>query len=469
MRKILAKGFKWCLLAALIFSMVPASALAAPAGQERATTVSVTPLNSSVADCGLLDIYVDVNDVSNLYAVDVRLSFDPAVVEVVSMTPVIDPVLQYTAGFTPRNIVNNFSGTIWYASTQMNPTPVANGSGHILKLTLRAKSTATVAFVFTYIKLSNPSGVEIPATGINGSVNASTSVTPDLDIIRLNSTQVRLSWPAHSTAAVSSYQLFRSDKPYFDTTDALLYRTITNTGSGTLTSDDTVLGNVTTNYFYAMRGVCTGGEAPSGVSRQVGKFEFELFETTGTDYTWVGLEFINNGIITSKDLANHIQNNSNGIVTVRTVTRWNASGQSISTYNHASGFGNYSVFMKAPYRIEIDLPSVALGSVIWAQVGVLPSITLDTYTLYETTGTDYSWILQPLDLSSISSTITLSDNVQIYSSAPVSVLTISRWNGLNQSYTTYTKRTNFGNFVTRFGYPYRVEVNVNTGFSVTWP
>ena len=92
MRKFLAKGFKWCLLAALIFGMVPASALAAPAEQERATTVSVTPLNSSVADCGLLDIYVDVNDVSNLYAVDVRLSFDPAVVEAFFAS--IDTILQ---------------------------------------------------------------------------------------------------------------------------------------------------------------------------------------------------------------------------------------------------------------------------------------------------------------------------------------------------------------------------------------
>lgn len=465
MRKILAKGFKWCLLAALIFGMVPANALAAPAEQERATTVSVTPLNAPVVDCGLVDVYIDVNDVLNLYAVDVRLSFDPAVVEIVSMTPVAG---WFNAGFTPRNEYNNFSGTIWYASTQMNPTPVANGSGHILKLTLRAKSTATVAFVFTYIKLSNPNGVEIPATGINGSVNASSSVTPDLDIIRLNTTQVRLSWPAHSTALVSSYQLFRSDKPYFEATGTP-YRTITNTGSGTLTSDDTVLGNVTTNYFYAMRGVCEGGTEPSGMSRQVGKFEFQLYETTGTDYTWVGLEFIDAGINTSKDLANHIQNNSNGSVTVRTVSRWNASGQSSSVYNHASGFGSFSVFVKTPYRIEIDLPSVALGSVIWAQVGVLPPITLDTYPLYETTGTDYSWILQPLDMTSIQSTITLSDNIQNYSSAPVSVLTISQWNGLSQNYSTYTKRTNFGNFVTRFGYPYRVEVNVNTGFSITWP
>jgi len=472
MRRILGKSFKWFLLAGLIFGMLPGSALAAPAEQDRATTVSVTPLNASVTDCGLLDIYIDVNDVSNLYAVDVRLSFNPAVIEIVSMTPVIDPALLFTAGFTVRNTFNNFTGTIWYAAAQTNPTPPAAGSGHILKLTMRAKATAVTAFTFTYIKLSDPNGVEIPATGVNGSVNASSSVVPNLDIIRLNTTQVQLSWPTHLTTDVSGYELYRSTTPYFNPTETH-YQTISNPGSGSVTFNDTVLGNVVTNYFYAARAVCTVGGGSSGFSREVGKFEFQLYETTGTDQNWIGkvLNLRPAGMdpTSASTLATHIQNNSTGNVIVRNISRWSASSQNFSTWSRIlPGINNFLVNVKFPYRLEVDVDG-ASGSVIWAQVGWLPDITFDTYTLYETTGTDQNWILQPLDMTSITTASSLASNIQTQSSAPISVLSTSRFNGASQNFTTYSAGLPFTSFTTRFGYPYRIEVNVNSGFTVTWP
>jgi hypothetical protein len=443
-----------------------------------ATTVSVNPATPSVSGCDILDVYIDVNDVANLYAIDVRLTFNPAVLEVVDfdtasptvdLEPIIDPSpnLNFQAGYTVRNEANNFTGTIWYAATQTAPTPAANGSGHVARVRLRAKSTGSSALTFTYIKLSDPNGVQIAATGTNGSVSASTAVAPTLNISRLNATQVQLSWPVASLASVSRYHLFRSTVPYFNPAGAA-YQTPANPGTGSLTFNDTVLGNVTTNYFYALRAECTTG-GMSAASVQVGKFEYQLYETTGTDYSWIGLVLSGTGITTAQTLANHIQNNSNGSIAVRTVTRWNASGQGTSTYNHTSGFGNYAVAVKNPYRIEIDLPSVSSGSVIWAQVGNLPAITTDTYTLYETSGTDYTWLLLPLDMTLIANTIAFAGNIQTYASAPVAVLTISRWNPSGQSYGTYNHQSGFGNFTTRFGYPYRVEVNVNTGFTVTWP
>lgn len=460
MRIIMKKSLKWLLLVVLLFGLVPGSVLAAPAGQERATTVEVTPLNSSVSDCGLIDVYIDVKDVTNLYAVDVRLSFNPAVVEVVLLEGVTG---WFNAGFTVRNIVDNFTGTVWYAATQTSPTLAVDGSGHVAHLQLRAKSTASTAFTFTYIKLSNPNGVEIPATGVNGSVSASTSVVPNLGITRLNTTQVQLSWPAHPAGAVSNYRLYRSSTPYFGAIEPIdpVYQVITNPGSGTITFNDAVLGNVVTNYFYAVRAVCTVGGGTSGVSQQVGKFEFELFETTGTDYTWIGLVLNVSGLTNQKSLGDHIIANSNGSVNVKSIGRWNASAQGMSSYIYP-GTGGVALVLKSPYRIEIDIPSVSVGSVIWAQVGTLPAITMDTYTLYETTGTDYTWILQPLDMTGISSTTGLKNDIQSQSSAPVGVTSISRWNGTGQNNTT-------GSFTTRFGYPYRVEVNVNSGFTVTWP
>ncbi len=306
-----------------------------------ATTVSINPISGSAADCGILDLYIDVNDVTNLYALDVRLSFDPAQLEVVEFSPgqplepVIDPNLNFIAGFTVRNIVDNFAGTIWYATTQTAPTPPAAGTGHVARLRVRAKTTAAIALTFTYIKLSSPGGVEIPATGTNGTVNGSSTVFPILSISRLNTTQVQLSWPVAS--GVSKYHLYRSTTPYFNPTGTAYQVLTAGAPASTQTFNDSVLGNVTTNYFYALRAECsTPTGSLSAASRQVGKFEFPLYETTGTDYSWVGLIFDGQGLTNALSLANHIQNNSNATVSVKTISRWNGSGQNISAYNNGS-------------------------------------------------------------------------------------------------------------------------------------
>ncbi len=463
------KFFTILFLCGVLFAGLPVLGVTA---EPAATTVSVDPPTPSVSNCGILDVYIKVSDVSNLYAIDVRLSFDPNVIEivdfdpasaVVEVEPIIDPALQFTAGFTVRNEVNNFTGTIWYAATQTSPTPAANGTGNIARLRIRAKSTGTSAFNFTYIKLSNPNGVEITATSANGSISASSSVTPSLAISRLNTSQVQLSWPAHSSG-VSQYHLYRSSQPYFFAVDPG-YQVIANPGTGTVTFNDSVLGNVTTNYFYTVRAECSSG-GKSAASVQVGKFEYQIYETTGTDFSWVGLVLNVAGISRAQDLAAHIQNNSSGTVSVLTISRWNATGQNFST--NSGSINNFTVSVKNPYRIEIDLPGSS-GSTIWAQVGTLPSITTDTYTLYETTGTDFTWILQPLDMTAIPDATALASDIQNKSSAPVSVLSISRWNPIGQNYSTFDNQGGIGNFTTRFGYPYRVEVNVNTGTTVTWP
>jgi hypothetical protein len=420
--------------------------------------------------------------------VDVRLSFDPDVIEVVDMSaggavnilPVVDSTgftTPFKADYTVRNIVDNFRGTIWYAASSTQPTLAAEGSGHVAKFQVRAKSNGDPNFAFTYIKLSNPTGIEIPATGvIDGAVTAST-VVPTLGISRLDAGTVQLSWPAVSTGLVTKYHLYRSATPYFyaNGISPQVVTSVTNTGTGTLTVNDAVLGNVATNYFYTLRAECTvpgsGGGILSAPSDQVGKFEYELFETTGTDFSWIGLVLEVSPVIdTAAKLANHIQANSTGSVTVKTISRWNPTSQNFTTYINTFPFsGSFTTILKNAYRIEVDLPSISTGNVIWAQVGKLPTITQDTYTLHETSGTDYTWVLQPLDLTSVTSANALASHIVNNASGPVGVLSVSRWNGTSQNLTIYNPQQPFGNYTTRFGYPYRIEVNVNIGLTVTWP
>lgn len=429
-----------------------------------ATTVSLTPSSPSVDGCETREIQIWVNDVSNLYAIDVRLTFDPNVIQVVDATPGGDVNLRpetswFQAGYTVRNTVNNFTGTIWYAATQQNPTPAVNGSGPIATILVKAKGSGSSTLNFTYSKLSDPVGIEIPATTTSGSVSATSPKTPTLSITRLNTSDVRLNWT--SQTGVTQYHLYRSTVPYFYPTSPA-YQSL----AGTTFDDTGVLGNASVNYFYSVQAECTDTNL-SAASDQVGKFEYNLYETTGTDFSWIALPLNVSGLTKASNLANHIQNNSNGSVSVVTVSEWNEPAQNITTYDHFFGFGDFNVALKYPYRVEVDITS---GSqVVWAMVGPLPAITMDTYTLYETTGTDFNWLMQPLDMTYISNASDLANNIQTYSSAPVSVLTVSQWNAPAQNITTYDHVYGFGDFTTRFGYPYRVEVNVNTGSSVTWP
>jgi hypothetical protein len=269
---------------------------------------------------------------------------------------------------------------------------------------------------------------------------------------------------------VNKYHLYRSTTPYFYP-GGTAYQEISNPGTGTLTFNDAVLGNLADNYFYALRAECT---TPSGTlsaaSDQVGKFEYELFETNGTDFAWVGLVLeVSPAITDTALLATHIQNNSTGSVTVNTISQWDAASQNYTSYYSSYPFTAFPTILKNAYRVEVGLPSTSVGSVIWAQVGKLPEITDDTYTLYETTGTDYTWVLQPLDMTGVSSTKSLANHIVDNSSGPVGVLTIAQFDGLSQNFASYDPRYSFTSFTTRFGYPYRVEVNVNIGNMVTWP
>ncbi len=169
----------------------------------------------------------------------------------------------------------------------------------------------------------------------------------------------------------------------------------------------------------------------------------------------------------ASDLANYIQSNSSGSVSVLTISRWNATAQSYDIYYHQSDFGNFSVFNQYPYRVEVDVTTG--DNVIWTLLGNVPSLSSYQYTLQETAGTDYNWVMQPSDRNTITDTSGLANDIQAHSSAPVTVSTISRWNATSQGYDIYYHQSHFGDFITLLGYPYRVEVDVTIGTTVTWP
>ena len=437
--------------------------------------------------CGYVDVTIHLENVYNLYAVDLSLTFDKNYVEVVDrltdegVNPGVNlmPIAPWddpTTAYTVRNLADNSAGTIRFIASLLNTQAPITGGMDVATIRLRAKDLGESKLSITGMMLSDRDGylVGVPlTTPIEYPVTTQFTAAGGLNlgIIRLNPTTVRLSWPAKTTDEVETFTLHRSTLPYFTPGTSTVYQTITNNGT-VATFDDPVLGNVDINYFYTMQITCGSGLV-SPYAWQVGKFEYTLYETNTTDFTWIGFVLENPAILDSQDIADHVEDNIySGQVLVKTISRWNANGQSTTTYNHTNGTSIFPVSVKYPYRIEIDIvePVTTNNTVIWAQVGRLPVITENTYTLYETNTTDFSWILQPLDKVAISNTIQLADDIRANSNAPVNVSAIGRWNGTGQSVTSInTPIGGTTSFTTRFGYPYRIEVDVVSGSTVTWP
>ena len=117
---------------------------------------------------------IKIENVANLTAVELHLSFDPDVLEVLALND--GGFLK--ADFPLQNTYDNAAGTIDYAVAQINRAP-ANGSGRLLEIVFRAKAEgqAPIRFRGTQaapagVLLADSDGTAIPVTltGANISV-----------------------------------------------------------------------------------------------------------------------------------------------------------------------------------------------------------------------------------------------------------------------------------------------------------
>ncbi len=167
------------LLALLVMGLSLPPALAAAQGSA-VVRVEASPLNAQVND--VINLAIKAENVANLTAFELHLAFNPAVVEVLS----VSNGGFVAADFTAQNVFDNSAGTIDYAAAQMGRPP-AQGSGTLLAIALRAKSggvspvdlRATPA-VPGGLLLSGQEGVTISASWVNATltVNENPSATP---------------------------------------------------------------------------------------------------------------------------------------------------------------------------------------------------------------------------------------------------------------------------------------------------
>lgn len=116
----------------------------------------------------VMNLYVE--DVTGLYGVEMDLSFDPAIAQVVDADPgtpgvQIQPLYDFLVpDFVVRRSANNTTGVIEYAATQIFPSQPVSGSGAVASVTFQSVSNGTFSMPFTEVLLVDIDGTPIAAT-----------------------------------------------------------------------------------------------------------------------------------------------------------------------------------------------------------------------------------------------------------------------------------------------------------------
>ncbi|HBA91728.1 MAG TPA: hypothetical protein DCZ08_08215 [Anaerolineaceae bacterium] len=145
-----------------------------PVRAQAGAQIGVLQPLTAVSDV-LIEVPIQVVDVTDLYAVDLELTFDPNVVTAEDADPT-NPGVQLgigsflDAGLVLYNEVDNQQGIARFVMTQVNPSEPKSGSGIVVVLYLKGVQVGKSALLMTNVQLADRTGVEIPASGVNSTL-----------------------------------------------------------------------------------------------------------------------------------------------------------------------------------------------------------------------------------------------------------------------------------------------------------
>jgi LysM repeat protein len=196
-------------------------AVAAPATTQNLVTIFLAPGNATIAAGETVNVDIRIQDADNLFGADVRLKFDPDIIEVVDANTLI-PGIQITSGdfpdfsegkgFVAQNTVDADEGSIGYAMSLLSPAEPVSGSGRLASITFRGQSSGTTDISFTTVLLSNTKANQIPSERIGGSITVAGKVMPT-DTPAPAPTDTPASAPAPSLPSSPSEQCVYTVKP----------------------------------------------------------------------------------------------------------------------------------------------------------------------------------------------------------------------------------------------------------------
>lgn len=122
-----------------------------------------------------VEIPIGIENVVDLYGIDIELEFDPTFWEFEDADPRregIQPAIGtfLDPGMTLFNIIDMDEGRIHLVMSQVNPSEGKSGKGNILVLYATAQKTGTTQFEVKKVELSTRDGIGIEVEGVDGVV-----------------------------------------------------------------------------------------------------------------------------------------------------------------------------------------------------------------------------------------------------------------------------------------------------------
>ena len=213
--KTLFRCLNRAIVLVMLVGLIGSHFQAIPVQAQDPTTLSITSSKSNICNGDVINVAVHIANVVDLYGFDLRMTFDPTVFEIVSMT---DGGFLPSPTFSLADYYDNTNGTLTYAISRYGGGTGANGSGDLLNLQLRVKSpgkTTQFTFVTTGIHptllstsqsesipfvIGNTAGAAIHACQLhfaaNSRVNCTATILPVRieDIYDLYGYDVRISY-----------------------------------------------------------------------------------------------------------------------------------------------------------------------------------------------------------------------------------------------------------------------------------
>jgi len=149
-----------------------------PALSSVGPVVKVVPEAKSVKVGTVTQVAIVIDQVNDLYAADVNLTFDPATLELID-ADTTQTSLQITPGdfispdFVAQNQGDNTHGTVHFAVTQIAPREPARGNGTLATMKFKTKVAGEITLTLEQALLASPEGEPISAQYRNGTITVS--------------------------------------------------------------------------------------------------------------------------------------------------------------------------------------------------------------------------------------------------------------------------------------------------------
>jgi LysM repeat protein len=123
--------------------------------------IKIVPEEATISVGQTIEIVVQAENMINLYGIELVISFDPGLLEVVDANPnkegiQITPGSFLSGGLEDANSVSG--GTIEYIMQQVPPNPPSNGSGPLAHIVFKGVGSGASSIKVEDLNLSNPDG-----------------------------------------------------------------------------------------------------------------------------------------------------------------------------------------------------------------------------------------------------------------------------------------------------------------------